>query len=227
MRRTSYGAVALLAAACIIVSNPMPVSAAQWTAPDIPMSTWDQPGSAPLDGIGMYLYVPTAPGNYDYTLQFSYEQSSSVGAVGLGSGPNGGGGKFVALATGGSATVITPYEWSEARLYFLLAHRLDASTWGAWVYDVWADAWTFVGQGQTPVEWGRLSPRARTAAEWEGPPGSDCAAYPRTDAYVTPPIGVRDGSFTLGTWVSDTMLPYGCPSETSSYLGWAHYRLGG
>src|SRR5947208_5005580 len=169
MRRLSFGVLAVAAAASVILS-PGPASAAVPNLPDIPISNWDQPGSEPLDGLGMYLYVAPdspgpsqLPGEYDYELLFSYEGSQLPGALGLGRGPNGpGGGKFVGFATGSSGTVVVPYEWSTGRLYFLFVHRLGDGAWGAWVYDVWADAWTFVGQGQTPVAWGRLAPRSRT-----------------------------------------------------------------
>jgi hypothetical protein len=214
----------------------MPATAADGVGvPSWVRSTWSQPGTGALDGLGAYLYIapePAAdpsqlPAAYDYVLEFSYEAAQVPGGIGLGSqGP--GGAKFAALATGGSGTVILPYEWSPGRLYFLFAHGLGDGAWGGWVLDVWAEQWTFIGQGSTPVEWGRLSPTSWTEVSWEGDSESlnPCSAYPRTDAYFTPAFGVRDGSFTLGTAAGEFVQPDGCPAEISTVLGWAHYRLG-
>ena len=235
MRRQLLGGAA---AAVVLAASLMttPATAADGVgAPDSVRSTWSQPGTEALDGLGTYLYVapepaPGAsqlPAAYDYVLDFVYDGAQVPGGIGLGSqGP--GGARFAALATGGSGTVVLPYEWSAGRLYFLFVHALGEGAWGGWVLDVWADQWTFIGQGSTPVEWGRLSPSSGTVVSWEADPASanPCRAYPRTDAYFTPAFGVRNGSFTLGTPAGEFVHPNGCPAEISTVLGWAHYRLG-
>jgi hypothetical protein len=201
-------------------------------SPDFVRSTWDQPGTAPLDGVGAYLYIAPGPApatsqlppDYEYLLEFFYEGGQMVGVIGLGSRA---GGHIAGLATGYSRTVVVPYEWSAGRLYFLFVHRLSDHEWGAWVLDVWADAWTFIGQGSTPVEVGGLSPSTWTVVAWADSTSSNpCSAYPRTDAYFTPVFGVRGGSFTLGTRAGDSAHPNGCPGQISSSLGWARYTLG-
>ncbi len=95
------------------------------------------------------------------------------------------------------------------------------------VVDVVANRWTFIGQGTTPTGWGRLAPRSRTAVEWEDTGSTaPCDAYPRTDAYVPPSLGIRNGSFTVGKLVTNTVIANGCPSQATYFGGWAHYHLG-
>ena len=119
--------------------------------------------------------------NYEYYIHLMYEDSSTPGAIVLGSlNEEGTIVRIAGLSTGGGFPVAVPYDWSPGRLYFLFVHTLGPGAWGGWVLDVWADEWTFIGQGSTPVEWGRLSPTSSTVARWRGAPveSGACSAYP-------------------------------------------------
>jgi len=202
-------------------------------------SNWVQPGSAPLDGTGVYVYAhaPTpgpgqgSPVNYEYDLDFSLEH---------------GGGGFVAFGYRRGAKVAgfnfvgTPdevatvaYDWTFDHFYFLLAYRLTETSWGGWIYDYAAATWTFIGARTAAAGTGGIAPTSGTVVEYGNgvpvPPGADtatCAAYPRVDAYVYPPIGWRGLTTTVAT-LGSSIAPVGdCPAVTTTEFGWQHYQLG-
>ncbi|MCA1691303.1 MAG: hypothetical protein LC733_03525 [Actinobacteria bacterium] len=94
-----------------------------------PRSTWVQPGSGPLDGLGTFVYVEApAPGatqgsllGYEYTIQFGFEDGSD-GVLALGSRN---GQKVAGFGLIPSHLVDTvPFDWQFGKIYYLLTYRI-------------------------------------------------------------------------------------------------------
>jgi len=203
----------------------------------LPSTEWLMPGTAPFDGTGRYVYVaPYSPGPQQVsTATYRYEHIFDF---------EGGGGGHVAL-TGdvagpraafrvNDAMITVPYQWSPGRIYFLFAYHLGGGTWGAWVYDVTASSWTFVGS----LRPGSLHSGTFTASTVEeaagvrGPsdaaasPLPSCSWFPRVDVYFSPPIGFRGTAATIGEQTRTFLTIGDCLTTWSTEYGWMHHQLG-
>jgi hypothetical protein len=202
-----------------------------------PSSTWTQPGTAPLDGLGALLYVaaPTAgPAQgsalgYEYTLSYHF-QDGSLGLLALGYQH---GQKVAGFARiDGSPVTTVPFDWSFGHAYFLFTYKLAASQWGGWVFDFSSLSWTSIAVVNVPAGTGGITPTSTTTVDYDptlAPTAADqstCVFYPQVDAYVFPPVGWRGATPSLATLSGNTVQPGDCPSTTTAYFGWQHYHLG-
>lgn len=221
--------------ATTVVGLVAPASAATPPAPDVQATVWAQPGTAALDGIGTFVYIapPPAPGptqaspaNYRYSLVF--HPSGAFGVVLLGEQD----GQKVA---GFGLTPITPistvpYDWTYGQIYYLLAYRLSATQWGAWVYDWSAATWSLIAVQTVPDTTAGMLPESTTMVEYRAtlPDTTDgtCAYYPRTDALFYPPMGWRGGAITSATYNSDAGYDGPCESNATTINGWRWYTVG-
>ncbi len=208
---------------------------------EIPSSTWVQPGSEPLDGIGAWVYIAPgpppgpaqgSPGGYEYLLRFNLQKplQEPFGFIGLSTRPDGSHFAGLALVSGlDQPTDTVDFNWSPGHFYYLLVYQVGANEWIGWVYDHNAASWTIVGTVTTPDGSGRLSPTSATTVDYQSGGASyilECAGYPRTDAVFYPPVGYRGATVTLATLGSHTVYPGNCPTTTTIEYDWVHYRLG-
>lgn len=203
-----------------------------------PSSTWTQPGTAALDGLGAFLYpmAPTpgpaqgSPLGYEYTLTYRF-QDGSGGLVVLGYQNGRKVAGFGLIPTTPVATV--PFDWQFGRVYFLFTFRVNASQWGGWVFDYSANAFTLIAVLTPPAGAGGIAPTLATTTVDYGstlaPSAADqttCGFYPQVDAYFTPTIGWRGTTATVATLAGNAVEVGDCPSSTSTDYGWQHYHLG-
>lgn len=232
MRRTVSGGLVSVLAALAVLAGPVTAGAqADPPAPELTGTSWVQPSADLLDGVGTWLYLqpPAGPAlatdGYEYALEFVFSGSQRIGAVGLGTDQNG---RFAGLATGGGPTQKLRFGWQTGRLYFVLAYRVGTDLWGGWVYDNTAGAWSFIGQTTAVAGSGNLAPGMFTVVDWDAAALASCDQYGRTDAWFAPPVGLRGSGATVATKLGDApSTGTGCPTQATTELGWAHYRLGG
>lgn len=217
-----------------------PAMAAERPFPDQTASTWLQPGTGPLDGLGTFLYVPQpgpagptqgSPLGYEYTLFFHLEDNS-LGLVVLGYKD---GQKVAGLGMIPSNLVSTvPFDWKYGQIYYLLTYRLTATQWGAWVYDWTAASWSLIAVQTVPETTGRMLPEASTVVDYDAslvptPANADatCAFYPRIDAFWYAPMGWRGDVITTAT-LKEAEAGYDGPCQTTTQTvnGWQWYTHG-
>jgi len=204
--------------------------------PQAPYSSWTQPASTPLDGLGTWMAVgntPTAspgqsPPAYLYAHHFSFANSPAIGAIALVTSPGGRAAMFTVAAPDGTPhTVVIPFNWSSGHFYYSLVHRLGPGSWGGWMYDYSSGVWTFVGRLNLPGEWGKLSPATMTMALWIGSTAPTCSEYPRADVYFSPPVGYAGTSVSTAPVGTTKQTPGACAASTSVEAGtWIRYLLG-
>jgi hypothetical protein len=227
-----------MVAMLMVVTAVGPAHAADPPPSDQLGSVWLQPGTAPLDGLGAFLYEvqPPAPGpaqatptKYEYSLVFHLEDSSlGVIALGYKNGQKVAG--FGMLPTTLVSTV--PYDWKYGEVYFLVTSRLTATQWAAWVYDWSAGSSSLIAVQTVPATTGRMLPEATTLVDFDGdttaPAGTDttCARYPRIDALFSATIGWRGEVITSATLKQSAGFDGPCPSTTVTVRGWQWYTLG-
>jgi hypothetical protein len=216
-----------------------PAAAAEPPPHDRATTVWAQPGTAPLDGLGTFLYVapPATPGptqgplaGYEYTLTFHLEDSS-LGIVALG---HKNGQKVAGFGMVPSNLISTvAYDWKYGQIYYLLTYRLSATQWGAWVYDFSAASWSLIGVQTVPGTTGRMLPEASTGVDYDAgpvtpPPNPDttCAYYPQTDAFFYAPTGWRGEVTTQATFKEYAGYDGPCASTTRPINGWQWTTLG-
>lgn len=202
-----------------------------------PSSSWAQPGTAPLDGLGVFLYVAAPPAGpaqgsplgYEYTFSYHF-QEGSLGLLVLGYQH---GQKVAGFARiDGSPVATVPFDWSFGHAYFLFTYKLAPTQWGGWVFDVSARSWTQIAVLNLPAGTGGIMPTSTTTVDYDPtlvptvPDETTCAFYPQVDAYVFPPIGWHGATPTLATLTGTTAQPADCPSATTTTFGWQHYHLG-
>ena len=218
----------------------------------VPVNEWHYPGTTNLDGVGGWVYVEpeSAPGpgqlsrtGYVYEEQFFFVGTGSkMGAIGLSNDTSG---PVVGLRlidrnnNSGPPPVTLRYPWAPGRVYFLLAYGLGGGTFGGWVYDLTAAAWTFIGTIQAPTGWGGLAPvSAFTVHGAEGLPlpspfapetlegVADCAKFPKADAWFYEPVGWRGSNIVSPSGTIDEVQLGDCPARSGVVNGWHHYALG-
>ncbi|MDQ6727317.1 MAG: hypothetical protein M3066_14295 [Actinomycetota bacterium] len=203
-----------------------------------PSSTWIQPGTAPLDGLGTYVYVApstSGPGQgsvlgYEYTLVFRFEdRSGGVLALGYQNGRKVAG---FGLIPNNPVSVV-PFDWAFGRFYFLRLYRLGPHQWGGSVYDPSAARWTFIAQQAAPTAAGGIVPTSSTRVDYDATtaptPGADqstCAFYPRMDAYLSAPTGWRGSVTTTAKLDHNTVDQGDCPATVTPSYATQHYALG-
>jgi len=235
---------AVLAVAVAVVSSLTTIvgaaeaSAGAPVTQDRPSSTWVQPGTGPLDGMGAFVFptapVPTAaqgsPLGYEYTVLFRFQdQTAGILALGYQHGHKVAGFGLIP----GQLVATVPFDWSFGHVYFLFTYRLGPAQWGAWVYDVVAASWTFIAQQAAPGTAGGITPTSTTGIDYDSTsvpaPAADqstCSFYPRVDVYFFAPIGWRGATPTVATLGTNAVDKGDCPSSTTMYFGWQHYGLG-
>lgn len=236
---TRLGVPMALALASLTAAVPAGATAAPTKTQEQPTSSWVQPGTAPLDGVGTYVYVAAPPAGagqgsplaYEYTFFFSFEAKTS-GFLALGQRQGQKLAGFTVSAAGNPVATV-PFDWSFGHIYFLLTYRLGVDLWGGWIYDYSAASWTFIGQQPAAAGSGGLLPTSRTAVDYDPTlaptPGVDwttCASYPRVDAYFYPPIGWRGSTTTVAAPDGTTVYPGDCPVTITTEYGWQHYGMG-
>ena len=209
----------------------------------VPATVWNVSGVSGLDAIGSFVAAPSIPtpaagqaaeNKWSFVHVFRFVGASSpFGIISL---DTDGADKLATLQVNSGSQVVGieryPFDWAADRLYFPVVTFLPGNVLAGFVYDVDADAWTFVGTVRVPAAWGRLSPQSTTGIYWYGAAQDDCAAYPAADAYNYAPIGFVDGEadFRTSTAVANGVQPGDCtatvtnepdPAET-----WRHYRAG-
>jgi hypothetical protein len=203
-----------------------------------PRSTWVQPGTDPLDGLGTFVYLdaPTAGATqgsvlgYEYTVLVRFEDGSGgIMALGYKNGQKVAG--FM-LVPSHPVIATAPFDWQFGHIYYLLTYRIGTDVWAAWVYDWSTATWTFIAQESSPGM-GRMLPTTTAWVDYDSTlaprPAADqstCAYYPRVDAYLYPPTGWRGAVMTQATLGANTVTPGDCPTVTSTSDGWQHYALG-
>lgn len=206
---------------------------------DQPATTWLQPGTGPLDGLGTFFYVappltPVAnqgsPLAYEYTVRFRMEDGA-LGHMALGYKD----GRKVAafVITPPNGTAIVEYDWKFGQIYYLLTYRLSPTQWGAWVYDFSAASWSLIAVQTVLETTGRMLPESTTSVDYDASlvptPGADistCAFYPRVDALWYPPTGWRGSVTTTATLQANGGFNGTCDSTTQTANGWQWYTLG-
>lgn len=226
------------AALVLVLGAIGPAHAVDPPPPDAVGSVWQQPGAAPLDGIGTFVYVaqpPAAgpaqgsPTKYEASLLFHLEDSS-LGVIALG---HKNGQKVAGFGILTHTLVSTvPFDWQYNHIYYLLTYRLSATQWGAWVYDWSAASWSLISVQTVPATTGRMLPEATTLVDFDGdtpaPAGTDptCARYPRIDVLFYAPMGWRGEVITSATLKGPAGSDGPCPSSTATVNGWQWYTLG-
>ena len=218
--------------------SPATAAAGSAMTQDQPRSTWVQPGTDPLDGLGVFVYVDApAPGptqasllGYEYTLQFRFEDRSfGVLALGYKNGQ-----KVAGFGLIPSHLVDTVrFDWAFGRLYYLFTYRIGPDLWASWVYDWSKGSWTFIAVQHGPAGMGRMLPTSTTGVDYDATlapsPAADtttCAFYPRVDAYLSAPTGWRGSVVTLGTLAGSSVEEGDCDSVTTAIPGSQRYVLG-
>ena len=201
-------------------------------------AVWAQPTSAALDAVGTWVVpanVPAAasgqlPPSYLYAHYFNFTQSpSALGVIGL---VTSAGTKLAAFGivdgAGQPHSVGLPFEWGANHAYYLFAAQLSPNSFGGWVYDNNAGAWTFLGQVDLPAPLGKISPATVTQVIWFGPTGATCGVFPTAEAYFHPAVGYAGGGVTLGTKAAFQASAAGtCPATaTTEVTPWIHLHLG-
>jgi hypothetical protein len=204
--------------------------------------TWLQPipDEAFNDGLGTWMYVapePAAgagqlsPNDYEYVMTMVF-LNLRFGDFALATGPTG---KVARLSLSEwgirpMGSIEVPYDWSPGRFYFLYTHHLTGPDWGAWVMDWATGVWTYVGTISTPADWGLLIKSTTATVRWAkaGPLPADCSGYPRTEAYIYPPLGYSGSQFTVpvsySEWGDDANK---CPTQSEILPnGWAQFSAG-
>jgi hypothetical protein len=203
------------------------------------ISTWVQPGTGPLDGLGTFVYLDApAPGptqasllGYEYQVIFRFEAAGSGGVLAMGYKN---GHKVAGFGLVPSHLVDTvPFDWNFGHIYYLLTYRMGTDLWAAWAYDWTAATWTFITQQAAPAGTGRILPTTTTSVDYDASlspsPAADpstCAFYPRVDAYLYPPTGWRGEVMTQATLSANSVAAGDCPAVTTTSDGWQHYALG-
>lgn len=201
-------------------------------------STWVQPGAAPLDGLGTFLYVAApSPGagqastlGYEYTLLFRFQDGSGgVLALGYKNGQKVAG--FGLVMTNHVVDTV-PFDWKFGQIYYLLTYRQGANGWGAWVYDWSATSWSAISVQTAPAGTGGILPTSSTGVDYDrslAPTAADpstCSYYPRIDAFWYAPMGWRGTVITNATFGTNSVVKGDCPGTTTTENGWQHYGLG-
>jgi YVTN family beta-propeller protein len=202
-------------------------------------AVWVQPTTAPaLDAVGTWVIpanVPAAasgqlPPSYLYAHYFNFTQSpSALGVIGL---VTSAGTKLAAFGVvdgaGKPHSVGLPFEWVANHAYYLFVAQLGPSTFGGWVYDNDAGAWTYLGGVDLPAPLGKIAPATVTQVIWFGATGATCRVFPTAEAYFHPAVGYAGGGVTLGTKAAFQAGAAGtCPATaTTEVRPWIHLRLG-
>jgi hypothetical protein len=245
--------------ACL-AGGVLPLSTAATAAPgvfqSVPSTTWDHPGTAPLDGVGGWIYLaamhlpaPTDPGRgYVYGQHFTFASGAGSGMIGLSWDANGGVAGLALTASGGAASpapLVVAYDWLPTRFYYLFTKHLGNGLWGAWVFDGGADpakigqgSWTYLGAVQAPDGWGLLGPGVDTTiggaqgavqppfAPGPASPATACTDFNRVDAWFAPPDGFRNGTASTVQQGATVMSVGACASTSAVQGGWLHDHLG-
>lgn len=207
----------------------------------VPISSWVQPGSGNLDGLGAFVYVaPPAPGatqgspgGYEYHLRFDLEDRS-LGILVLGHKDGQRVAGFAIVPHTLTVTAPAPFQWNYGQIYYLLTYRLSATEWGAWIYDWSAASWSLIGVQTVPATAGRMLPTSNTSVQYQGNPPptpaaadtSTCAFYPRVDAFFYAPMGWRGEAITNATLLNNSTSAGACAVTISTEHGWQHYTVG-
>ena len=228
--------------AVLVMSSPAaavgPASAAEPPTQEQPRSTWLVPGTGSLDGLGTFLYVAApvpgpaqgSPLGYEYTMLMKYDDASyGVMVVGVKDGQKVAG---FSLLKSHPRVATVPFDWQFGRFYYLLTYRIAPDVWAAWIYDWNATKWTHIATQEAPGI-GRMLPTSDTVVDYQAgllpTPAADpsnCAFYPRVDAFWYPPTGWRGAAMTRATLSANSEAPGTCPSVTSSFHGWQRSTLG-
>ena len=228
-----------IATAVMIFGTAGPASAAERPGQYQAASVWVQPGTAPLDGLGTFVYVgqPLTPGptqgspeGYEYTVTFRL-QDGSLGIVAIG---HQNGQKVAGFGIVDHTLVsVVPYDWKYGQIYYLLTYRLSATQWGAWVYDWTSTTWSPIAVLDVPEAAGRMLPEVATVVDYDAgpvapPPGADstCAFYPRVDVLFYAPMGWRGDVITSATFKEYDGFDGPCLSTTVPVNGWQWTTMG-
>ena len=211
--------------------------------PQVPATVWNVDGAAGLEAIGSYVAAPSVPeplagqaseNKWSFVHSFRFAGASSpFGIISL---DTDGTDRLATLQVSNGTESIGierfPFAWEANKLYFPLVTFLPGNVLAGFVYDVDAQAWTFVGTVRVPTSWGRLSPQSTTAALWYGAAQDDCAAYPAADHFRYAPLGLVAGESTFRTSSAsgNIVQPGDCPAtvtnEPAPAETWRHYVTG-
>ncbi|MEW6152470.1 MAG: Ig-like domain-containing protein [Actinomycetota bacterium] len=201
-----------------------------------PYSSWMQPSSTALDGIGTWVIPANAPAAaagqvpaaYVYGLTVKFTASTAQGMIGLSTGPSGKAALLTVNAAGGQPqTRAVPLAWTANRAYFLYFHDLGGGQWGGWAFDQTASKWTTIGTVSLPSSWGRVAPTSVTSVGWWGQMAPSCAAYPRADVYFHRPTGYVGGNASALELTGHFTGPGSCAGQAATGPpGWARNQTG-
>jgi hypothetical protein len=196
---------------------------------EVPITSWAVNGTTAVDGLGSYLVpanVPTpaagqaSENRWSYTHVFRFVGNAApFGAISL---DTDGTQRFASLQvnSGSGAPVVERFEyaWGADKAYFTLVTFLPGNVLAGFVYDVAADAWSFIGTVRVQAAWGRLSPQSITGTLWYGAPQNSCAAYPYTDHFRFAPFGFVAGeaNFRTSTALGNAVLDGDCPASVEN-----------
>ena len=200
-----------------------------------PYSLWALPGGG-YDGVATWVGVvndPRASGgqqptNYLAGQYFGFANSPAIGAVALVTEATG---KYAVVSVAGPdgapRTAAVRFPWSAGGHYYLLVNQVAPGTLGAWVYDNTAGVWAGIGLLAVPAEWGKLGSHIVTGLAAYGPTAGLCAAYPRFEIVVHPPVGYVGTAPSTATLSGTGQNPGDCPAQiTAESGGWTRYGVG-
>ncbi len=202
----------------------------------MPYTVWEQPSTAPLDGLGSWVW-PTNDGipalgqvlpAYLFSHHFGFvDGGGALGQVGLTAGPTGRIAVFSVVEPGGTEHVAAiPFDWSVGHYYFPMVYQLGPGSWGAWVWDESAATWTEIGVLALPSGWGKLAPASITSVSWFGPAAGDCSLYPLADIWFHAPFGFIGGTGSVATDTATGAGPGDCPASSFVEGSWSGHRVG-
>lgn len=209
----------------------------------VPVTSWVVRGTTAVDGLGSYLVpanVPTAAAGqatenrWSYTHVFGFVGNAApFGTISL---DTDGTERFASMqVNSGSGSPVVErleYDWAANKAYFTLVTFLPGNVLAGFVYDVAANAWSFIGTVRVQAVWGRLSAQSVTGTVWYGAPQSSCEAYPYTDHFRFAPFGFVAGeaNFRESIALANNVLEGDCTAsvanEPNPTESWRHYRAG-
>jgi hypothetical protein len=209
----------------------------------VPATVWNVSGASSLDAIGSFVAAPSVPApaagqatENKWSFMHTFRFVGAADPFGVISLDTDGTDKFATLQlNSGSATVAIeryPFDWGANKFYFPMVMFLPGNALAGFVYDLDAQAWTFVGTVRVPAGWGRISPQSTTALLWYGAAQDDCAAYPAADHFRYAPLGLASGESSLrtSTPVGNVVQPGDCTAtvtdEPAPAEAWRHYQAG-
>ena len=207
---------------------------------DVPFVQWNLSALPSIDALATWVSIAPGPkpqaGQLPLTGVIVGQRfgDNVDGVIGLSWGPSG---PVAGMrAPDGGPSLMVPYDWVPGRAYLLVVIS-TGSSWRGFVHDQTAATWTFLGELPAATSegiqrfpltgvFGAHGQPVEPFAFDELEAVSTCSAFPRLEAYVSPPIAFS-GSDTLVATSGQEWPTFGsCPATITTELGWTHFRLG-